>query len=450
MGRSIVAVIGGGGRESALVSGYIKSHKVDSVLAFPGNDLMKAERRKHVQTFPNMGTTDAEAIVEACRSLGVTFADVAQDNAVERDLVGALEKAGIPALGPRRDAGMIEWSKAFQRSFGEKHDLPQPRWMSFDSEEEGIDYVKSMPEEPLFIKADGLCEGKGAIPAKDRKEAVSAIREMKEFKDGAGKVFLVEEWLRGDDGTDGEEFSAFGLSDGKRIINLGYAQDHKRVNNFDEGRNTGGTGCSSKPMVITEEIKTEVNGIFERTIEGLRSEGKEYRGVLYLGGMLVKRKGVLRPYVIEYNSRWGDPEAQVILPGIKNDLLFMGAKAASGDLSNFKFTFDGKVRVAVAGMSRGYPWNYEGAKGKRIFGLERAMRMDHVEVFGAGVKVVEGKHYAFGGRLFYVVGEGRDVIEARERAYHAMAGIHIEGNNLHYRTDIGWRDVERLNALRRV
>ncbi len=449
MGEKI-AVIDSGGRGSALVRGYARSPRVESVLAIPGNDLMKIGQHKSVETFPTVKTTDVGAIVQICRDRKISFVDVAQDNAVERGLVDALQKAGILALGPRRIAGIIEWSKVFARSFGERHSLLQPEWHAFASENGAISHAESAQGKPMFIKADGLCEGKGAIPARNTTEAIGAIKEMKNFKNGAGRTFLVEDWMKNEDGTDGEEFSAFAISDGRNVAILGYAQDHKRANNFDEGANTGGTGCVSKPMVLTDDIKAEVYGIFERTITGLKSEKREYRGIIYLGGMLIREGGVLRPYVVEFNSRWGDPETQAILPGIKNDLFLMGAKAASGDLSRIKILHDGKIRVTVAGMSRGYPGDYSAARGKEIFGLERAMRLDGVEISGAGVKVVDGHYFANGGRLFYVTGEGRNAIEAREKAYSALAGISIEGNNLHYRTDIGWRDVERLNLARRA
>lgn len=251
--------------------------------------------------------------------------------------------------------------------------------------------------------------------------------------------------VKNSDGTNGEEFSAFGVSDGRRIQILGYAQDNKRIYNFNQGPNTGGTGCSAPPLVLTEALKKQTEEIFKTTISGLSEEGRTYTGILYLGAILTEYlQEETRLHIVEWNSRWGDPEAQVIVPGIKNDLFEMSMQAAEGDISKLKIETDGKTRVAVAGMSKGYPGNYDEVKGKQIFGLEDAMEMDGIEVYGAGVKIQDGKYYANGGRLFYIVGEGEDVLEARRKAYSAMSCVFIEGNNLHYRTDIGGPDADRL------
>lgn len=443
MAREKVAVIDGGGRGSVLVDKYLQSEHVASVIAIPGNDMMKLRREKPVETVPVLKTTDVEQIVKICKERGITFVDVAQDNAIQVGLVNSLQKEGITTLGPRKLAGQIEWSKAFAREFGVRHGLPQPEFRVCYSEGTGIAYVRGESNRPKFIKADGLYEGKGSLPAENMSRAVERIGEVRKFKDGAGCPYIVEEWMKNDDGTDCEEFSAFAISDGQTYRILGNAQDHKRVGNFDVGENTGGTGCSTPPLVLTKDIQKEVEIIFGRTINGLSLENKPYKGVLYLGGMLVRKQNGNKVYVVEFNSRWGDPEAQVIVPGIKNDIFELGMQAVDGNIKDLKVETDNKARVVVAGMSRGYPGNYDSVKGKRIFGLEEATKMDGVKVYGAGTKVIDGKYYAAGGRLFYVMGEGTDVIEARERAYSAMSKIFIEGNNLHYRTDIGWRDADR-------
>jgi phosphoribosylamine--glycine ligase len=447
MAKEKIAVIDGGGRGSALIDKYLESPHVESAIAIPGNDMMSIGKEKPVEIFPKLKTTDVRDIVELCRKEKVTFVDIAQENAVEAGLADALENAGIPALGPTKQAGEIESDKIFGRLFGRKHNLPQPMFAFFDLEDAGVMFIEKGRERPVFIKANGLCEGKGAIPAKTKEEALDGIRRMKEFKHGAGRRYLIEDWLTNDDGSNGEEFSAFGISDGQTVKMLGYAQDHKRAENSDTGKNTGGTGCSTPPLVLTDKIKRSVESFFNTTVAGLAAEGRTYRGVLYLGGILVRRQNSLEPYIIEWNDRWGDPECQVILPGIKSDLFEIGIAAVNNKVKELKIESDGKARVAVAGMSRGYPDNYDSVKGKRIFGLEDAMETEGVKVYGAGVDVVDGRYYARGGRLFHIVGEGRDVIEARKRAYAAMSSVYIEGNNLHYRTDIGWRDVARLAEL---
>ena len=324
----------------------------------------------------------------------------------------------------------------------ERNNIAQPNFTVCHAEEEGIVYIKKQKESRWFIKAAGLAEGKGALPAKNNKEALSAISMMKQFGE-AGKTFLIEEWLEGDTGTAGEEFSTFIISDGKEFRLVGSAQDHKRIFTFDEGENTGGMGCSTPPLVLSREIMKQVNDIFDKTINGLAKENRPYTGVLYLGGMLVEKKGKKKVYVIEFNARWGDPEAEVLISGITNDFFALNAAIAQGSIKDIKITVDGKARVSVVGAAKGYPGNYASVKGKQIFGIQEAKNIPGVTIYGAGIQMMNNKYYAHGGRLLHVVGEGKNVIEAREKAYKAMSLISIEGNNLQYRTDIGWRDVER-------
>lgn len=438
-----VLVIDAGGRGATLVDKYAQSKHVGKVIAVPGNDLMKINTNKPVQIYPQLKTTSVPEILEICERHQVNLVDVAQDNAVEAGLVDALIQKGVPVVGPTKEAGQIEWDKAWAREFGQRHGLPQPSFRICLSPQEGIDYLRSQPDQAWFVKAAYLSEGKGALPAKNNEEAVQRISELKRFKD-AGRVFLIEKWLKDEDGS-GEEFSTFVFSDGQNYKIIGSAQDHKRANNFDEGENTGGMGCSSPPLVLTPEVMKEVElGILGKVIAGLKEEGKPYKGVLYLGGMTIKQKGELRPYIIEFNARWGDPEAQVILPGLVNDLFEVSMAIVQGNIQNLELKMDGKARVVVTGASRGYPGDYKEVRGKQIFGINEARKIDGVRIYGAGVKEEAGKYYASGGRLFYIVGEGETAIEARRKAYEAMALVYIEGNNLHFRTDIGWRDVQRL------
>ncbi|MDO8498567.1 MAG: phosphoribosylamine--glycine ligase [bacterium] len=441
-----VLVVDGGGRGATLVNKYAQSEYVERIIAVPGNDLMKINTDKPVQIYPQLKTTSIPEILEICEREGVNLVDVSQDNAVSVGLVDALQELGVPVIGPTKAAGKIEWSKVFSREFGVRQGIPQPSFRVCYSEQEGVDFLHTEPDQPWFVKADGLAEGKGALPAKSNAEAIARIPEMRRFKD-AGRVYLLEKWLKGDAGREGEEFSTYVFSDGENIKFIGNAQDHKRANDFDEGENTGGMGCSTPPLALTEGIMRRVReGVIDKAIAGLNAEGRPYKGVLYLGGMLVSEGGQQNPYVIEFNARWGDPEVQVVLPGLKNDLFEIGMAIAAGDIKGLELETDGKARVVVTGASRGYPGNYDTVKGKRIYGLNEARKIDGVRLYGAGVKDVDGKHYASGGRLFYLVGEGQTVIEARLRAYEAMSIVFIEGNNLHYRTDIGWRDVARLRS----
>ncbi|MBU1126815.1 phosphoribosylamine--glycine ligase, partial [Patescibacteria group bacterium] len=229
---------------------------------------------------------------------------------------------------------------------------------------------------------------------------------------------------------------------------IGSAQDHKRLNNFDEGENTGGMGCSAPPLVLSREMMASTKEkIIGKTIKGLQEEERHYKGILYFGGMMIKEKGQLVSYVIEFNARWGDPEAQVLLPGLTNDLFEVSMAVVGGDIRNLRLRTDKNARVGVAGVSRGYPGDYEKVKGKQLFGLDEARKINGVKIYGAGIKRIDGKYYASGGRLFYIVGRGENVLEARKKAYGAMSLISVEGNNLQFRTDIGYRDVERLRNM---
>jgi len=233
------------------------------------------------------------------------------------------------------------------------------------------------------------------------------------------------------------------VSDGENVKIVGHAQDHKRERDNDEGENTGGMGCSSPPLLMTEGIERDVLEDTEKIVRILASEGNPYKGVGYYGGMYDKMLNIANN--IEFNSRWGDPEVQVVAPGLTTDMYELAVAIVEKHLAQFEVTSDTLARVSVAGASRGYPRSYEAVKGKEIFGLEDIIGMKGVELYGAGIKIDEnGKYRANGGRLFYIVGEGKNVIEAREKAYCAMAKVHVDGNNLIYRTDIGWRDVQRL------
>lgn len=429
-----IAIVGGGGRESALVDAYSKSKNVGEILAFPGNDLMQINTDKPITTFPDIKTTDVDEIVEACLKESVFLVDVAQENAIAAGLVDRLSEVGIIAVGPAKPSGRIEWDKSWARKVGEEIGLPQPLIKVCRSSGEAQEFLESQPDQAWFVKASGLAEGKGVLPAKNNKHALERVKEMQRFG-SSGETFLIESCLVG------EEFSMFALCDGKDFKIVGSAQDHKRVNNNDQGENTGGMGCSAPPLVVTNEILQDVKeNIVNKTIQYMNKTGLPYKGILYFGGMVVDKN---KTYVIEFNSRWGDPEAQIILPSIKNDFFDISMAIIERTLGDMHIEVDTKARVVIAGVSRGYPEDFSKVIGKQVYGLQEAHDIEGVRVYGAGVKVKDGKHYANGGRLFYIVGEGENVIEARQKAYSAMSIISVEGNNLHYRTDIGWNDVRR-------
>lgn len=439
-----VMVVDGGGRGAALVDKYAQSTNVKRIIAVPGNDMMKIGLNKQVDISPGVETTDTLAIEDICKRERVTLADVQLDAALENGLVDALQKIGVPTVGPKKDAARIEWDKAYARELGRKKGLPQPDFKICSSVEEGEIYLRNSPEQKWFVKASGLARGKGALPAESNEEAWEKIKELREKFPDAARVFLLEKWLGGEEGFS-QEFSTFVVTDGQSYKILGNARDYKRAEDGNKGENTGSMGSVSPVPFLTEEVMGKVRSrILDKTIKGLTDQGQKYKGILYLGGMAIKEKGEINPYVIEFNARWGDPEAQILLPGILNDLFEVGMAVVQGIVVDLNLKFDGKSRVVVTGAARGYPGDYSNVSGKEIIGLDNAREVEGVKIIGAGVKVVDGKYYASGGRLFYIVGEGKSVVEARGRAYEAMEKVSVEGNNLHFRTDIGWRDVQRL------
>ena len=366
---------------------------------------------------------------------------MAQDDALALGAVDLLQSNNFRVFGPNKKAAKIESSKVFSRRFMERHNIPHPDFEVFDSEEQAIVYVSHLysknPEKLVFIKADGLCKGKGALKSTSLDEAIENIRRMKSFG-ASGRRFLVEEGLTG---NKVEEFSYYAISDGKTYKVFKSTQDNKTAFNFDEGPNTGGMGANS-PALVTSGLEDRIEREFiSPVIEGMREEKIPFIGVLYFGGILVDDN----LSNIEYNARWGDPEAQVVLPGLETDYFSLVNACLEGRLEGVEIKQDKKTRLCIVGASRGYPDDYSKVLGKRIFGLEKAMKMPGVLVFKAGIDVKGEEFYANGGRLFSIVAEGDGILEAKQKAYSAMAHISIEGNNLHYRTEIGWRDIERIS-----
>lgn len=428
-----ILIIGQNGREHALAVTYAKSSRVKKVIMTPGNGLTDFGSEKIIN-YPDVAMMDFKRIVEVCKKEKIDLVDVAQDDIIASGYVDRLEKLGIAAFGPTQKASQLEWDKAWARNFMVKYNLPGPKFKVFTNQKDAIDYVNKKTDQllftsegrNLFIKATGLASGKGVIKSTNRKEAILAIKQMKEFGK-SGRTFLIE------DGLVGEEFSLFAICDGVNFQIINWAQDHKTVYDGDLGLNTGGMGSVAPTRVVTKKIVKEIEiKILTPLIKGMQKEGRPYRGILYLGGM--KTSDGVR--IIEFNSRWGDPEAEVILPGIQTDYLTIVESVLNGELKNLKIKMDNKVRISIAGCSKGYPGDYSEVSGKQIRGLEKAMKLPGISIFGAGIKSKNGKFYASGGRIFHLVAEGKDVIEARKKAYNAMKLISIEGGNLHYRTDI--------------
>lgn len=431
MSKETVAVIDRGGRGAALVAAYAKSPQVEKIIAIPGNDFMHELTHKPVTIYPYLKTTDVQSILAICKKHQVSLVDVAQDNAVAVGLVDALENAGIPTCSPTQIASQIEWDKAYARDFMKKYQIPHPKYFICHTVAEGEKVLQKEKDQAWFVKAAGLAEGKGVIYAENNLDARKKIKELAQFGQ-AGKVFLLEQCLVG------EEFSAFALCVGKNFNLIGTAQDHKRINNFDEGPNTGGMGCVSNPAIVSPNITKQITKIMAQTLSGLAKENRPYKGILYLGGMVVGKK----VFVIEFNARWGDPEAQVLLPALKTDLFAVNSQLSKGKLPKSLLS-DTKKRVAVVVTAKGYPGEYKNVIGKELFGIAEIKNKD-ISIYGKGITVKHGRYFVDGGRILSVVGTGGTILQAREKVYQALSLLSISGNNLHYRTDIGWRDVERI------
>lgn len=465
-----ILVLGSNGREHALAAAYTKSRKVTTVFLAPGNGLTDFSNNPSAHSVydkiknTNVAMTDFDGIVKLCRKEHIDLVDVAQDDVIAAGFVDRLEQEGITAFGPSQKASQLEWDKAWARDFMTKYHLPIPSYHVFSDKTQAIAYMKKHKDKTFYIKAAGLALGKGVIKAENLEQGLQAIEAMQQFGK-AGETFLIEEALVG------EEFSLFVLCDGRTYIATKAAQDHKTVYEANQGPNTGGVGSVAPAEVITKTVLKDIEKtIIKPVLAGMSNEGRPYKGILYLGGMLThSSSGKTIPKIIEFNARWGDPEAEVILPSIQTDYLDIVLAIINGKLGQYasnevrslstpssrqkrsrdarpvkNVVMDNKIRISIAGCARGYPTDYSSVKGKQIFGLENAMKLPGITIYGSGIKREGKKFFVNGGRIFHVVAEGETIIQARVRAYGAMSMIHVEGDNLHYRTDIGYRDLERF------
>jgi len=459
MKETVVAVIDFTGRASALIKKYSEDERVKHLVSIPGNEGMELNSSgKPVKIFQQLKTSDTKAIVGVCEEVARNanlLVDVSQDEAIKAGVADALRKREISVIGAGQEEGRIETSKAWERKFGEEIGLLQPGVVIFQNIKHGIEYINNQPNQRRFIKADGLDRGKGALPAENNKEAIGRIREIRTHGKPARK-YLIEEWLTGEEDPKEkliDEFSAFAIGDGKNYKIVGFAEDHKRINRHDaedEGPNTGGMGCNT--LFPDDEMLRKVDeDIFRKTFEGLQERGLFYKGILYLGGMRVKQKGSFLYYVIEFNARWGDPEAQIIVPGIKGNLFEIGMAIAHGNISKTNLETDGKPRIVFTCASKGYPYGKsEISKGKEITGIDEVRKIEGVTVLSGSMKVSNGKYYANGAaREFCVVVEGKSITDAHDQfTKDILPRLNIKGDNLVARDDIGHRAIEREKLKR--
>jgi len=422
-----VLVIGAGAREHALCWKLRQEPGVDALVCAPGN----AGIARGVSCLPLDAARPAEVLALAARE-AIDLTVVGPEAPLTAGVVDALTAAGHRACGPTRGAAAIESSKAFAKRLMAAHGVPTARHVTCGSPAEALDIIRRGAFGlPVVIKADGLAAGKGVVVAEDAGTAEAAVREMmvdRRFGDAGSRV-VVEEFLQG------REASFFVVTDGVNARVLPSAEDHKRAFDGDRGPNTGGMGAFSPSPLVTEAMAGQVlESIVFPTLRGLAAEGLPYRGFLY-GGLMMTADG---PKVIEFNARMGDPETQVVLPGLAEDLLPHLWNAAGGRVESGTFRARGDRHVGVVLASGGYPERFEA--GKTIAGLDEAAALPDTLVFHAGSAGRDGETVTAGGRVLTVVGSGADFAQARERAYVAVGKISFEV--MHYRRDIGVRAVD--------
>jgi len=415
-----VLVVGSGGREHAIIWKLAQSSRVSKIYCAPGNGGIS----ELAECIP-INVNNTAGIVEAAKQIEADLVVVAPDNPLADGMVNVLEDAGIRAFGPRREAALIEASKVFSKNLMKKYGIPTGDYMVFDDSRQAKLYLKDA-RYPVVVKADGLALGKGVLICDnpdEADEAVTNIMEKRQFGDSGSKV-VIEEFLRG------PEVSILSFTDGKTIVPMLSSQDHKRALDGDQGLNTGGMGTFAPSPVYTSEIeKICMEKIYLPTIEALNSEGRTFKGVLYFG-LILTEDG---PKVLEYNARFGDPETQVLLPLLKNDLIDIFDAVIDGRLHDIKIEWKDDACVCVIMASGGYPGEYR--KGFRITGMDEALKDPDVVIFHAGTRKTDGQFYTDGGRVIGVTACGMNMEKARERAYNAVSKINFDG--AHYRKDIG-------------
>jgi len=415
-----VMIVGGGGREHAIAWAVAKSKRAEKIYAAPGNAGI-AEFAECV----NISVMDSEKLVAFAKDHEVDFAIVGPDDPLAAGVADAFLGAGIKTFGPRKNAAIIEASKAFSKDLMKKYNIPTAAYETFDDAEKALEYVKTC-QIPIVLKADGLALGKGVLICLTREEAIAGIEELmidKKFGN-AGNTIVIEEFMTG------REVSVLCYSDGKTILPMTSAQDHKRAKDNDEGLNTGGMGTFSPSPFYTEEVDAFCKKyVYQPTIDAMRAEGREFKGVLFCGLMLTPNG----PRVLEYNARFGDPETQVVLPRMKNDILDVMEACADGTLDKIDLQFEDNAAVCVMLASDGYPESYQ--KGFEITGLENFKDKDGYFAFHSGTAFKDGKVVTNGGRVLGVTAVGSDLKDARAKAYEATELVSF--GNKYMRHDIG-------------
>lgn len=415
-----VLIIGGGGREHAIAKKVLMSPKVTKLYCAPGNAGI-AECAECV----NISVEEHEKLADFAVKEGIDLTIVGPDNPLVAGVVDVLEHRGLRVFGPRKNAAIIEGSKAFSKDLMKKYKIPTAAYEVFTQAVKAVEYLKSS-KYPIVIKADGLALGKGAIICNDFIEAADAVKMIMEEKQfgSSGDRLVIEEFMTG------REVSVLAFCDGTHIKPMTSAQDHKRAKDGDQGLNTGGMGTFSPSPFYTKEVDEYCSKhIYQPTIDAMKKEGRTFIGILFVGLMLTEDG----PKVVEYNARFGDPETQVILPRLKNDLVEVFEACIDGKLDTIDLDFHDNAAVCVVLASKGYPEHYE--KGFAIEGLEAFSGREDYYVFHAATQKKEEQIVTNGGRVLGVTAIGNDLKEARKKAYEAVSLIDFK--NKYMRTDIG-------------
>lgn len=415
-----VLVVGSGGREHAICWKLLQSPKIDKIYCAPGN----AGIGEVAEIVP-IGAMEFDKLIDFAKSENIDFTIVGMDDPLVGGIVDRFEEEDLMVFGPRANAAIIEGSKAFSKELMKKYNIPTAAYETFDNYEAALEYVKN-GDFPVVLKADGLALGKGVLICNTLEEAIDGLNTImvdKKFGDSGNKV-VIEEFLIG------QEMSVLSFCDGKTIVPMVSAQDHKRALDGDKGLNTGGMGTFSPSRVYTPELAEEcMKTIFKPTVDALNAEGRTFKGIIFFGLMLTP-KGMK---VIEYNARFGDPETQVVLPRLKSDLMEIFEACVDGTLDKVNVEWEDNGTACVVLASGGYPESY--TKGYEITGLEEAKKADNIVVFHAGTALKDGKFVTNGGRVLGVTGIGKDLDEAIKIAYEGVKLVDFKDK--HFRTDIG-------------
>ena len=419
-----ILLIGGGGREHSIAEALSKSSKINELHCIPGNAGIEKIASCH-----NYDISNQQEILNFCENNNIDIVFIGPEIPLVEGLADYLNRNSFFTFGPNQKAAKLEGSKSFTKDMCKKYNIPTATYETFSNAKDALVYIDNHSI-PLVIKVDGLAAGKGVIIAETRDHAINSVNEIFSGKFGnAGDEIVIEEFL------DGEEASYFIISDGESFIPLTSAQDHKRIGDGDTGLNTGGMGAYSPAPIMNKELEEKtINKIIKPTIKAMNDYGSPYIGILYAGLMIKDNE----PKLIEYNVRFGDPECQVIIPRLENDLVELLVNVKEKNLDNYTLKWKENFAITVVLAAKGYPENYE--TGDEIKGLDAIDNIDDVEIFHAGTKTKNNKIVTSGGRVLNINGYGKNLVDAKEKAYSLVKKINWSG--CYYRKDIGWRALK--------